>query len=446
MRRGWLKRTLLVLCGLALVAAGGLFLIAWRSAVPPLSASTQRFDPAEIMRGAQLAGIGNCVTCHTRVGGKPYAGGRPIDTPFGAIHATNITPAPETGIGTWSEAAFIRAMREGVSRDGRHLYPAFPYDHMTLMREEDIRAVYAFLMTRAPVEARTPPNDLPFPLNLRPLVALWKVLFLDRGPMQPEATKDAAWNRGAYLVEGLAHCGACHTPRNLLGAEKKDQAYAGGSAEGWHAPALNEASPAAIPWDAERLHRYLRFGFDPLHGQAAGPMLPVVNNLAGVADEDVRAIAVFVAAIAGTPTLKRQLVAEGIIARTKAGVGMETSAESGDGAAIYAGACAQCHGEAGRTPAVPALNLALSSTLRAPVPDNAIRIVLDGIVSDDDTHVMVMPGFASALTDGQIALLVAHLRDRFAGLPAWDGLPKSVGDARKELDRQRSAQQARAAR
>ena len=152
----------------------------------------------------------------------------PLPTPFGTIFSTNITPDAETGIGTWSEVAFARSMREGVDREGRYLYPAFPYDHFTHGTDDDIRAIYAFLMSRPAIRSAAPTNDLVFPLNFRHLVAGWNILFLDRGPLQPDASKSAEWNRGRYLADGLGHCGACHTPRNVLGAEKKGSVFAGG--------------------------------------------------------------------------------------------------------------------------------------------------------------------------------------------------------------------------
>jgi mono/diheme cytochrome c family protein len=434
--------TLLVLTGLAV---GGLLVaLVWRPAIPS-DRSSPIFGGAEISRGAQLAAIGNCNSCHTREDGPPYAGGRPIATPFGTIHGTNITPEGSTGIGGWSERAFIRAMRDGVSRDGHHLYPAFPYDHMTKMREDDIKAVYAFVMTRRPVSATPPPNDLPFPLNVRALVAGWKLLFLDRSLVEPDPSKSPDWNRGAYLVEGLGHCGACHTPRNFLGAEKRGQAYAGGESEGWIAPALNAATPAAVPWDVDRLHAYLRHGFDDLHGVAAGPMAPVVKNLGNVPADDVRAIATYVASVAGAPTPERQARADKATARARGEIGAASGAgTSHAGAAIYAAACAQCHGEAGRMPSVRALNLALSSSLRNPRPDNLIRIVRDGIHPSDGGVGPLMPGFADALTDAQLIALAAYLRAEFADAPPWNAIADDVRRAkRNEADKTRTARDAR---
>jgi mono/diheme cytochrome c family protein len=202
-----------------MAGAAGL-LYAWHAAIPPTAPQpAATFDPGLVKEGAELALIGDCQTCHTASGGRFFAGGLAMPTPFGTIYSTNITPDRATGIGDWSEAAFKRAMREGVDREGRHLYPAFPYDHFTLTTDEDIRALYAFFMTREPVVSKAPPNELPFPINIRLVLAGWKLFFLKQDRFVPDASRDSAWNRGKYLVEGLGYCGACHTPRNLMGAE-----------------------------------------------------------------------------------------------------------------------------------------------------------------------------------------------------------------------------------
>src|SRR4029077_5008816 len=194
------------------------------------------FPREQIAKGQELAHIGNCMGCHTAEGGKPYAGGTPLKTPFGTIHGTNLRPDPQTGIGRWSLEAFTRAMREGVDREGRNLFPAFPYDHFTKLTDEDIAALYAFVMPREPVNQKNLSNTVPLP---RATVGLVKAKYLERSVYKPDPAKSAEWNRGAYLVEGLGHCGACHTPRDRLGAEKKDAHFAGAEIEGWHAPALN---------------------------------------------------------------------------------------------------------------------------------------------------------------------------------------------------------------
>src|SRR5260370_119863 len=236
-------------------------------------------------------GGGYCAECHTAKGGRTCAGGYAMATPFGVIYSTNITSDPETGIGTWSEAAFARAMQEGVARDGSLLFPAFPYDHFTKLSDDDVQALYAFFMTRAPVRSPAQEDGLPFPFNIRYLQAGWRLLFFRSGRFEPDARKSAEWNRGAYLAGSLSHCSPRHTPRNLLGAEKAGDAYAGAAIDNWIAQPLTAANPAPVPWTQEELFSYLRNGVSVLHGSAAGPMAPVVHGLAALSDQDVRALA-----------------------------------------------------------------------------------------------------------------------------------------------------------
>jgi len=438
---------------LALVIVAAFVVFAWRSAIAPVDPpSPPSFDAALMAKGAELAMIANCNVCHTAEGGEAYAGGRPLKTPFGTIYGTNITPDPVTGIGRWSEGAFFRALREGVDRQGRHLYPAFPYDHYTRMSDEDIKAIYAFIMTRSAVRAEVPPNELTFPFNIRMLVAGWKALYFRPGVFQVDAAQSPEWNRGAYLVEGAAHCGACHTPRNILGAEKKRRYLAGGESEGWHAPALNTASPAPAPWTAETLFHYLRHGVADKHAVAAGPMLPVVRNLSTVSQQDVQAIAAYIASYAGQVTPERQQRAEYSIARAQNDAAAETTgdpvraSDGGDpalqmGRAIYAGACAGCH-ESGRqtSSSGTALNLALASGLILPTPSNLIRIVLDGITPPEGETGPWMPPFAGALTDEQVVALVRFLRTDLARATPWRDVE---GELKKvQRDRERRVAQA----
>ncbi len=195
------------------------------------------FDAADIRRGAELAALGDCEVCHTERNGHPLAGGRGVETPFGTVYATNITPEPATGIGRWPLTAFSRAMRDGIDREGRHLYPVLPYPHFIHATNADIAAMYAFLMTRQPVRQPARPNDLSFPFNVRPLLAVWNLIYLKPGEWRPNPAQSPEWNRGAYLVDAIGHCGACHTPHNVLGAEHASRTLTGGEAEGWYAPA-----------------------------------------------------------------------------------------------------------------------------------------------------------------------------------------------------------------
>jgi mono/diheme cytochrome c family protein len=369
------------------------------------------FDSALIAKGAQLSAIGNCQVCHTAERGKSFGGGRPLHTPFGTMYGTNITPDPETGIGRWSEAAFVRAMREGVDREGRHLYPVFPYEYFTRLADEDLRALYAYIMTREPVRAPNIAHELRFPFNVRALLGGWKLLYFERAAFQPYPTRSAEWNRGAYLVHALAHCSACHTPRNFVGGEKKREMFSGGEAEGWHGPALNAHSPSPVPWTAEQLYRYLRTGLDDLHAIAAGPMMPVVRNLAKVPEQDVRAIAVYFESLMGAPTPERQKKAEEALALARRG--------QVPGSSIYAGACGVCHDKGREASSGGALPLALGTAMTIPTSKNLLRLTLEGIPPSEAESGRAMPGFADALTDEQVRDLMAYIREHFGRLPPW---------------------------
>ncbi len=248
-----------IVAAVVIVGAIGFFVLAYKPAIEPLTAdAAPAFDAALVAKGEQLAAIGDCTSCHTTAGGADFAGGLAVPTPFGTIYSTNITPDRDTGIGAWSEAAFRRAMNEGVDREGAHLYPAFPFDHFTHVTDDDVSALYAYLMTRQPVSAEPPANELPFPFSFRPVLAGWKLLFLKQGPLAPVDGQSEEWERGRYLAEGLGHCAACHTPRNALGAEDGGQHFGGASdIEGWYAYPINANSPAPVNWDVAAMTQYL---------------------------------------------------------------------------------------------------------------------------------------------------------------------------------------------
>jgi mono/diheme cytochrome c family protein len=425
------ERIAIAFLGLCVLGALGFLAFAWRSSIAPIDPPASTNFPAELIaKGEALAGAGYCANCHTAKGGATYAGGYGMPTPFGVIYSTNVTPDPETGIGRWSEAAFARALHEGVARDGSHLFPAFPFDHFTKVTDEDVKALYAYFMTRPPVRATAQSNTLPFPLNIRLLQAGWKLLFVANGRYQPDSTKSAEWNRGAYLAEGLSHCGACHTPRNLLGAERSSRAYAGGEVDGWIAPPLTDANPAPAPWSQADLFSYLRSGSSAVHGTAAGSMSPVVHGLAKLPDSDIEAIAIYFADINRSATRAVGSQAS-VISKAVSTSGLGIGQEPDPDARLYVAACGSCHYNSG-APLEVRPELALNTALTLPEPTNFIRVVLDGIGIRDGMPGVMMPGFARALSDSDIARLAAYLRRTRTELPAWTNIESKVAAIRKE--------------
>jgi nicotinate dehydrogenase subunit B len=402
----------------------------WRSIAPIARPDASTWSEATIARGRQLAALGDCAVCHTVANGELNTGGRPLETPFGTIYSTNITPDVETGIGAWSYPAFERAMREGIHRDGRHLYPAFPYTHFAKTSDADLQALYAYLMAQPAVRAETPKNDLPFPFNVRPLLAGWNALFHGADTFQADATRSDIWNRGAYLVEGLGHCGACHSPRNALGAEKASAHLAGGFAEGWEAPPLTSLSQAPVPWSEDELFAYLRTGESHLHGVAAGPMAPVVKELAALPDQDIRAMAVYLASF--NENAFDRAAQDALAARLETATLSRAVSASAAGARLYEGACAVCHAVGGAPLFGSRPSLALNSNLHSAVPDNLIQVILHGIASPVSSDLGYMPGFKNSMSDGQLAELVSYLRQQFApGKPAWTGVQAAISRARQ---------------
>jgi mono/diheme cytochrome c family protein len=406
---------------LCVVAAGVAAFYAATSpkSIPALdSASAGGFDAELISRGAALAAIGNCDSCHTAQDGARLAGGRGIPTPFGTVYSTNITPDRDSGLGLWSAAAFQRAMREGISRDGHYLYPAFPYDHFTRVAAEDDRALYAYLMSRPSVRASARDNSLWLPLRSRRLVGLWNQFFLKKGLQAVDPRQTAEWNRGAYLVNGLGHCGACHTPRNLWGAERANHPLAGSRVEGWDAYALNGASPAPDPWTVESLAAYLQAGWHTAHGVAHGPMAAVTDDLSRVAGPDVHAMSVYIASnMPGRQAAERR---------------RRTEVEAGSGSLIFAASCAKCH-EGSEAPPFGGIDLASSSAVNAPEPRNMIVTMLAGVPAADGRPAGMMPGFDGAISDEDLAALLRFLRARFSDKPAWSNLETRIQAARREL-------------
>jgi nicotinate dehydrogenase subunit B len=324
--------------------------------------------------------------------------------------------------------AFERAMRKGIHRDGRHLYPAFPYTHFTHVSENDLQALYAHLMAQQPVRREAPQTQLNFPFNLRPLMGFWNALFLHQDSFAGDAAQSPAWNRGKYLVEGLGHCAACHSPRNALGAEAGgDEHLAGGWVDGWEAPALTRLSQAPIPWSKDDLVVYLRTGYSAMHGSASGPMAPVITQLEALPEEDIDAMAIYLSSFnESATTVQRQALVARIESQAAA-----PQATAPLGERIYEGACAVCH--QGQRDDVFGIgsSLAFNTNLHSRRADNLVRVILEGVATDRAGVHGAMPAFAKHFDDRQLTALVTYLRSRFApDQPMWADAAETVARVR----------------
>jgi mono/diheme cytochrome c family protein len=419
----WLVRTLITLAFLIIAVLIWANRHAEIASIAPGSMPVASKDLLD--QGEMLATLGGCESCH----GKDLAGGVRLPTPFGALYSTNITPDPQTGIGAWSPDAFRRAMRRGIDRAGGYLYPAFPYDHFTKTTDDDIDAIYAYLMSRPAITRTETPNELTFPYNIRLSMAAWNLLFLDEGAFVPDPTQNDTWNRGAYLAEGLGHCAACHTPRNFLGARDHAREYSGGDAEGWHSPALNAASPAPIQWTMESLINYFFDGWDGEHGIAAGPMKDVVEHVSTLSEEDVDALATFVLSLRGPvpntdATAALDFSKEAAIGITGAEVKLAETANP-DGAKVFKDRCVNCHRAGSET-----IPLALTSAVWGPDPTNLLKVVVQGVTPTENAYfVRPMPGFPT-LTDKELEELAVFVRSNFSTEAEWENLETAIGAVR----------------
>lgn len=431
-----IKRILYGIIAIVIIGFGAFYIYAWHPAIPAQTAeqiaqTRQTFTPEMIERGKVLAAAGYCATCHTSANGKSYAGNYQMNTAFGTIYSSNLTPDVETGIGAWSEEAFARAMRQGVDREGKHLLPALPYEHFNKMTDEDINAIYAYIMTDIqPVNEAKKENGIPFPLNIRLFQAGWKLLFADNTPFKPNQDKSELWNRGAYLAEGISHCGACHTPRNMLGGEEYKHMYEGADIDGWVAPPITPKSPGVVGWSTADFYEYLTTGNSPYHGSAVGPMGPVVHaGLKALSDQDLQAISTYFGDINGNvkhdpdnnPKLTEALEKQQ----------PESNLMLDQGGKIYAAACASCHynPQSGVVKGRPLLTI--DAATRLDKPTNLVNVILDGVRADQGISGVVMPGFRNNLTDDQIAALSVYLRSQ-TGLPAWKNVTEQVKELRAQ--------------
>lgn len=392
----------------------------------PTTAPQAGSDPRALARGEYLVRAGNCFSCHTVADGKPYAGGRAIPTPFGTLYSSNITPDPETGLGKWTAEDFWRALHEGKSRGGSLLYPAFPYTNYTKVTREDANAMFAWLRSVAPVTQASKPHEMRFPYDKRSLLAGWRALYFKEGAYENDPQQTAQWNRGAYLVEGLGHCNACHAARNAWGAVKDGQAGGGLIPMlNWYAPALASPRESGLgAWPVAELVALLRTGVAH-RGAVFGPMSEVVrDSLQHLTEEDVTAMAVY---------LKSQRADE----EPEAGAGMRVTAgqkEAMDkqGARLYKDNCADCHQPEGS--GVPRIYppFAGNEAILMRNPVNAIRITLNGGFPPStrgNPRPYGMPPFAHRMSDDEVAAVVTYIRGAW-GNRAAPVSPAEVAGAR----------------
>jgi mono/diheme cytochrome c family protein len=373
-----------------------------------------------IARGKALATAADCAGCHTADPAKPFAGGKRIETPFGAVYSPNLTPDRDTGLGAWSDEDFRNALRYGVAPDGSRYYPAFPYPHFTKLTRDDLLAIRAYLASLTAVRNPPRPTELRWPLNYRVVMRAWNALFFRPGIFEPNQQKSPEWNRGGYLVTGVAHCGACHTPKNYFAADRRGRAYAGGSVGGWFAPRLDNAARTGLKsWSTEDIVEYLQTGRNA-KSHAGGPMAEVVaNSTSKMTDADVRAIAIYLKDL-------------------PAGAAEPTDAplpqpELAAGRAIYDRACISCHEADGSGAPRIYPPLPGNANLQSADPASTLRIILDGaqtMTTERAPNKGSMPAYASQLSDRQIADVTNYIRNSW-GNAAPPVQPEQVSRARK---------------
>ncbi len=379
--RMWQKRATIVLT-LGLIA--------------PIDAALAQTNSNLIEKGKYLTSAGGCISCHTKPGGEPFAGNRGIPTPFGTLYSPNITPDKDTGIGSYTDEQFYKALHDGIMENGTYIYPAMPYTSYTKVNRDDVLAIKAYLFSLKPVHSERRPDELSFPFNIREGLAAWRALYFKPGEFKPDPTKSAQINRGAYLVEGLEHCGQCHTPRNFAEANESGEALEGAAIQGWYAPNITSDLAQGIgSWSEGDLLSYFKKGVAPGHGIAAGPMSEVVHDdLKYLTDNHLQAI---VAYLKSTPP-KEEGAARSLGVTEVAG-------------RLYLNNCASCHqlngqGIQGKVPA-----LANNGSVKARGPQDIIKVILGGLPATDTFG--PMPAFGPYLDDGQIAAVANYVRTKW---------------------------------
>ena len=379
-------------------------ILAWLvlcSAFAPFPALAEPAPPEVVAHGKSLVEASDCATCHTADPQRPFAGGKRIDTPFGAVYSPNLTPDRETGIGDWSDADFVRALRFGVAPDGSRYYPAFPYPYFTKFTRGDILAIRAYLSTLTPFRNEEPPPALRFPLNFRVVMRVWNYFFFKPGILEPDQQKDIDWNRGRYLVEGAGHCGACHTPKNMFGADRRGQAFAGGRVGDWFAPRLDGAARSGLKsWSVDDIVEYLQSGRNA-RSHADGLMAEVVvNSTSKISDGDARAIAVYLKSLPAGPPEPQVILPP------------EDRMKSGE--AMYEHACVACHEKDGSSAPRIYPPLPGNALLQSADPTSTLRIILDGaqtVTTPRAPNKGSMPAYAKQWTDQQIADVTNYIRN-----------------------------------
>jgi mono/diheme cytochrome c family protein len=365
----------------------------------------QSFEVIE--HGRYVATAADCTACHTAQGGKPFAGGGPIETPFGVLLAPNITPDMATGIGGWTDDEFVDAVQNGIGHGGVHLYPAMPYTYYTRMTREDVIATRAYLDTLGPIHNKVIANQLPFPFNQREAMIGWDKLYFTPGEYKPDPTKSAEWNRGAYLVEGAEHCGLCHTPKNVMGGEESGQAMQGSALQNWYAPNLTGNRRMGLgAWTIEDITLYLKTGRNRF-GLASGPMADAVtHSTSHLTGSDLRAIAVYLKDLppgGGSPS--QPIPAQ------------DPTMQQGQ--AIYNRQCAACHTESGEGVVGLFPRLSGAALAQQSKASSLIRVVLEGsraVATDEAPTGPAMPSFAWKLSDTDIAAVVTYVRNSWGNV------------------------------
>lgn len=397
----------------------------------PTGVPAELANASLIERGQYLARAADCVACHTSEGGQPFVGGRPFVLPFGTLYSTNITPDRKTGIGDYSDADWLRALHQGVGRDGTRFYPAMPYAAYTYMTNDDALAIKAYLFSLPAVEAPRRANTLAFPFNQRWLMAFWSGMFNPDKRFEPHTERSAEWNRGAYLAEAMAHCGDCHTPRTLAFSLDNRQKFAGARQAGWMAYNISSDKSTGIgEWQAKEIAQYLGSGHAPGRGTADGPMGEAVeNSLKYLTPSDISAIAAYVATV---PAVKgeNQPAVKTEAASLDHSVSVASSVDV-RGKEVYEGACASCHGWTGRSPILAYADLVGTRAVNDPTATNLVQIVLGGSSRESAHGILSMPNFGNAYSNTEVAAVANYVTARFGSAPS-KVTAEHVADLKKE--------------